>query len=457
MKKVILSVGMWIMSFVCSQPAWADEASQLDNLQKQIEQMQQNYESRINELQTQVNELKEAQKTSTSSMEEVEEKVERVEEKTAGLTYEGRYEGAFEKGGLVAHDVAGFGDVTVGGYMDIEFENFQKTTSTFDQHRFVINIGAELGERLRFYSEYEIEHGGTDAQGVGESKIEQAWVDFLAWKPLNFRAGELLVPFGRFNMYHDSDLQDLVERPLMARRVIPATWTESGAGFHGEFNPRLGSYEDLNIGYEAYFINGLNSGVSDSGFRSARGSIETDNNNNKAIVSRWVLSPSIGHELGLSGYAGDFTSEDDNILGGGVDFLTTWGPLEVLGDYAMFSVGDPTNERGVVTDTADNLRGGYLQANYHFWFDALSDTVLGRSFENPTFTLVGRFDWADLDDDSDTATSKDNQEHRWTLGLNYRPVESWVFKLEYQNNTTSKESLERGDNEGFLAGVAMGF
>jgi hypothetical protein len=36
-------------------------------------------------------------------------------------------------------------------------------------------------------------------------------------------------------------------------------------------------------------------------------------------------------------------------------------------------------------------------------------------------------------------------------------VESWVLKLEYQNNFSRNETLERGNNEGFIASVAMGF
>ena len=83
-------------------------------------------------------------------------------------------------------------------------------------------------------------------------------------------------------------------------------------------------------------INGLNTGFSDTGLRGARGSLQTDNNNDKAIVGRVVASPQLGHEIGISGYYGDINGHDDNIGGMGVDFLNTWGPLEVLGEYAFF-------------------------------------------------------------------------------------------------------------------------
>lgn len=447
----LLAGGGFVLTLMACPAGLAQTASDLEALRIEIKQMREQYESQISQLQTEVRELKQSRDLGVSQPAgTADQKGDKAGEPV--IKYVGRQEGPFQKGGLLLKNPSGFGQVSVGGYADIELENFQKAHSTFDQHRWIINIGAELGERLKFYSEYEIEHGGPDASGGGEAHVEQAWMDYLIHEMINLRAGALLVPFGRYNLYHDSDLQDLTDRPILARRVIPTTWTESGAGLHGRFNPRIGSYEDLEIGYEMYFINGFNSAFSDTGLRGARGSIESDNNNAKSLVGRIVASPAIGHELGLSGYWGDYNGEDDDLKGLGIDFLTTWGPWEFLGEWALFSADD-----SAAGDVADTLQGMYLQANYHFWFDFLNNTFLGKSFENPTFTLVGRFDWAEIDDDSDTAVNLANREGRWTLGINYRPVESWVLKLEYQNNFNRGETLERGDKEGFIASIAMGF
>lgn len=430
------------------------QANEMDDLRKEMKDLRMDYEAKIQTLMERVEGLSKSQKTQIDEMES------KVDKKLAGIDidYVGRYDGAFEKGGLIVRDHSGFGAVTVGGYVDIEFENFQKKTSTFDQHRWIINIGAELGERLKFYSEYEIEHGGPDASGGGEAKVEQAFIDFLIHDAINLRAGALLVPFGRYNLYHDSDLQDLTDRPLVNRDIIPTTWTESGAGIYGEFNPTIGEYEDLQLGYELYFINGLDGGFSDTGLRGARGSIETDNNNNKAMVARIVASPALGHEIGISGYYGDYDGHDNNLAGIGVDFFTSWGPLELVGEWAWFHASESPAFATLAGsgNVANNFSGFYVQANYHFWFDFLNDTFLGRSFENPTFTFVNRFGYAHIEDDFDVGTA-DNKEHRYTVGINYRPVESWVLKLEYQNNHSSVEKLERGNDEGIIASIAMGF
>jgi len=423
---------------------WSAGADELADLKRELDSMRKDYEVKIARLESKIDTLGNQQNG-------IEPSPPLTEQKKPAVEYVGRYEGPFQKGGLLINNPFGFGSVSVGGYMDIEFENFQNTDSSFDQHRWIINIGAEVHDRLRFYSEYEIEHGGPDASGDGEAKVEQAWLDYLITDAINIRAGALLIPFGRYNLYHDSDLQDLTDRPLVARRIIPTTWTESGAGLHGMFNPVLGSYEDLELGYELYFVNGLNDGFSDSGLRDAVGSLGSDNNNSKAVTGRLSISPALGHELGLSGYWGDYDDMSNDISGGAVDWFSTWGPVEIVGEYASFDADKPAGE-----DIADDFSGYYVQANYHFWPAFLNDTFLGKDFENPTFTLVGRYGRSEIDDDSDEDVG-DNQEERFTLGFNYRPVESWVFKTEYQWNKTDNETLEHGDNNGFAASMTIGF
>ena len=443
MKKIVSMIMVVILLASFSGIAGASE---VDDLRKELQELRADYESRIQKLETQIDTMNKSQ----------EESVARIEKKIGekiGLEYVGRYVGPFKKGGLLIRNPSGFGNVSVGGYADIDFENFENTNSTFDQHRWVINIGAELEERLRFYSEYEIEHGGPNAQntGQGEAKVEQAWIDYLINTPINFRAGALLVPFGRYNLYHDSDLQELTERPIVARDIIPTTWTESGAGLYGEFNPIIGNYEDLQVGYEAYVINGLDNGFSDTGMGGARGSISSDNNHSKALVGRLVLSPKLGHEIGLSGYMGRYNTAGDSIRGGAIDWLSTWGALDIVGEYAYFDVDEPID-----SDVANYFKGYRIEADYHFWPEFLNNTFLGKGFDEPALTLVGRYGSGKIDDDSDAGTG-DNEENRFTLGLNYRPVPSWVFKTEYQWNSTKNENLERGDNNGFMTSIAMGF
>lgn len=444
--------------------AFADE---LGDLKLQIQQLRQDYETQIQKLQERVDELSKKQEESRGELEK------KIEEKTISAEYLGRYEGPFGKGGLLIKNPSGFGNVSVGGYADIEFENFENSNSTFDQARFILNLGAIPHERLLFYSEYEIEHGGPHASDVGEAKVEQAWVSYLINDIINLRGGIVLVPFGKFNLLHDSDIQDLTERPIVARRLAAATWMEAGFGAFGEFavgetlNWKM--LPDAYLNYEGYIINGLDEDISDTGMRNAKGAIESDANNNKAFVGRLGFGLNRNLELGLSSYFGKYgrsgsatRNGKDDLAGIGADVNFKRGPFELVGDFAYFDFEDGA----LVDDDNDNataalsapkyMRGFYIEPRFHFWPSFLNNTFLGRGFKDPKFTLVSRYDWVNIGDDGDAGNGS-NKESRFTLGLNYRPIESWVFKLEYQWNSADNEVLERGDKDGVMASMAIGF
>ena len=449
--------------------AFADE---MGDLKQQIKELRQDYETRIQGLQQKIEELSQKQ---DASQVEIEEKFEKkIEESSISLDYVGRYEGPFGKGGLLIKNPSGFGNVSVGGYADIEFENFENSNSTFDQARFILNIGAQPHERLLFYSEYEIEHGGPNAPGGGgEAKVEQAWASYLINDMLNLRGGIVLMPFGKFNLLHDSDIQDLTERPLVSRRIMPSTWMESGFGAFGELPIgealKWNFLPDSYLNYEGYVVNGLDEDISDTGTRNAKGHLSVDANNNKALVGRIGLGLNRNLELGVSGYAGKYgrsgsstRNGKDDLIGLSSDINFKRGPFELVGDFAYFDfedgalVDDDTTDSTAAVSAPKYMRGFYLEPRFHFWPKFLNNTFLGRGFKDPKLTLLGRYDWVDIADDGD-AGSGNNKEKRYTLGINYRPIESWVFKLEYQRNSSSNEVLERGDKDGIMASMAIGF
>lgn len=456
MRKVSLFLGVFLLTVFLSTPA---KAETIEDIKVMMEAMKRDYETRIEGLEAKIEALGARQQQDSAKLEEVTIKHEeqaavieqKIETKSLDVEYVGRGKAPVGKGGLVIGNPFGFGNVSIGGYADVEYGDFENTDASFTQHRWVINIGAFPNERLRFNSELEIEYGGPNVPNAdGEVKVEQAYMDYLINDKINVRAGALLVPFGRYNLYHDSDLQNLTERPIMARDIIPTTWTEAGAGIFGGFNPALGSYEDLDLNYELYVVNGLDTGFSDTGLGGARSSLKTDNNDDKAFAGRLAVSPWLNQEFGVSGYWGEYDTSGNAIAAVGFDSLLTIGPLEWINEYAYFDIGEGS------TDVANFFQGAYSQLNYDFWPEFLNDSFLGRGFKDPKLTLIGRYDWGLISDDSD-ASLGNNEENRWTSGLNYRPVDNFVFKLEYQWNQTTNEALERGDNNGFLASMAIGF
>src|SRR2546427_13130033 len=73
-------------------------------------------------------------------------------------------------------------------------------------------------------------------------------------EPINFRAGIVLLPVGKFTLLHDSALNDLSDRPLVATAINPSTLSDTRAGFYGTFYPTRLSKLD----YELYATQGFN-------------------------------------------------------------------------------------------------------------------------------------------------------------------------------------------------------
>ena len=350
------------------------------------------------------------------------------------------------------------GGAAVGGYVDLEFaRDYDANTTTFTQHRVIPFIFAEISDRLHFGTELEFEYGGPNAGATddGEMKVEFAAFDLNIAKGFNFRAGALLSPLGKFNLIHDSPVNDLTDRPLVDNRLIPTTLTEAGVGFWGQAFPSTGTV----LTYEAYIVNGFNNRLieyeadapgaltASYNVRGARGSMLSDNNTAKSLVARLAFAPTLGVELGASVHAGRYGDAGSGGLTiAALDLVVTHGRWELLGEVGHAGwTRDDVNERaraeavylaatpgGAGFDAAyaavrrvDAQRGGYAQVNFHF-----GRGVLG--FANSTFTGIVRADHLDLDTD----TAGDLQQ-RLTLGLNWRPVEQAAIKFDYQWNWTT--------------------
>ncbi|GKS57409.1 hypothetical protein YTPLAS18_09360 [Nitrospira sp.] len=359
----------------------------------------------------------------------------------------------------------------VGGYADIQYRTQKNavletggfgngTTNGFDQQRFVPFIYADITEHVKFASELEIEHGiREDATQGAEIGLEFAMIDYLVNEPFNIRAGIVLIPIGKFNLLHDSPLNDLTDRPLVDRFVIPTTMAETGAGFYGTFYPGRTSKLD----YEFYVTTGpcgfntdgsprMNeeSGTRNSRQRKCPSDDGLDINNGKAVSGRLAFSPWLGAEVGGSGYFGNGSATSYNPLSiMAVDWTFQRGPFELIGEAAWayargnsraitgntFGAAPGTLLTGVNTLNPNaappqRMAGFYIQGNYHFMPKFLANWSPKRFGEGSTFTAVIRYDRVNLNMDN-RGESEGNLE-QISFGLNYRPIEDAVFKISYQ-------------------------
>ncbi|MDA2911751.1 hypothetical protein MYX04_12590 [Nitrospiraceae bacterium AH_259_D15_M11_P09] len=325
----------------------------------------------------------------------------------------------------------------LGGYMDFEVTDCNGNARDcsegleFDQVRFIPFIYSNITERIQVAAEIEIEHGGPqNNQKDGDIKIEFATFDYLIEDWVNFRAGIILSPLGRFNLLHDSPLNDLTLRPMVSRLIIPSTLSESGLGLYGTFYPTRLSKVD----YEFYLVQGFTDATLFSeaeGLRKSKGSQKTDNNENKAILSRVAFSPFLGVELGGSIHHGkwDALSNKDLTITA-LDWTLQRGPFEIIGESAWASIegGSPTPS---ATVPPARMTGFYVQGNYHFMPEFLKRVAPTHFTDASTFTGVVRYGEVDTNTQSDTNRS---DLKRLTLGLNFRPIEDTVFKLSYTFN-----------------------
>lgn len=409
----------------------------------------------------------------------LEEEVARLRGEAARTSIPGRAGRYYEKGaagpggGVYAKPfLARAGrDTYLGGYVDLEYFDTQEDAATKGAdrtlrfHRLIPYIYSDVSENVKFATEIEIEDGDTK-QG-GYLSAEFAFIDWMWTDRINLRAGVILDPLGRFNLVHDSPINDLTERPLVSQTVLPSTFREAGFGFWG--NLAGGDGEGVQVDYEAYLTTGfkglLDSGIAridtTKGLADARphknvGTVAfRDINNDMAFVGRLPVSPVLGVEFAPSAHIGKYDESGDNGLAvyafdwtvDGKAISPALSALEFLGEYGYADIhrDDFAKASGIPSD----LWGFYLQANLHLWpgfFAGLQRR--GIVSDGAHLTLATRWDYVDL---------AHQERDRLTVGLNLRPNEHrTVFKFDYQWNGEGGRAVET-DNDAFVASVATYF
>ena len=329
-----------------------------------------------------------------------------------------------------------FGSGTaVGGYVDLEFRHsLSDRVAAFDQRRLVPFLFAEITDRLHFGTEIEFEHGPAlenadgEAEGAGEIKIEFATIDYQFREALNLRGGVLLSPLGRFNLTHDSPVNELTDRPLVALQVIPTTLSEAGLGFFGTLYPSERSL----LSYEAYAVNGFDAvlGEPEEGrlpIRDASGKRGDVANAPINFVGRMAFSPFLGLEVGASAHVGPYGGYGDarpsprsthNASIWALDATLNRGPVDILGEYARLNVSLSDAARAL--GTAPGREGLYVQGNLHFGQGWLPPAATS------SFTAAVRYDFVNYQLGGGTT----DRQRALTLGVNWRPVADAAFKTD---------------------------
>jgi hypothetical protein len=355
--------------------------------------------------------------------------------------------------------------VAIGGYGDFQFRTPSLNeradgggASTFQSTRFVLGVAAVLSQKQNITLNSEIEY----ELGTSEIDLEQAFISWRVRPEFDFRAGIIVPPIGRFNTYHDSNLNILTLRPLINQYIVPTAYRDAGLGVRGVF--RLA--HEMKLSYEADVVNGFQATNADGkatpfsriyGQSSAAEPISIAfqaKRNSKAVAGRLGFSPILGLEFGVSTYAGTFTNQDDPKKSATIVFFDASyqrGPFVLNGEYGRSNIvgagiarqsapppsvnpNDPLSIAALgnyVAQTSPGQDGFYVESGYKFFRGIFRNR---EKFDEGAYLMpVVRFEAVRRDR---TLSDFYLNESRSTLGLNVAPSPSVIFKLNYGFNHT---------------------
>ena len=318
---------------------------------------------------------------------------------------------------------------TIGGYGELHLNTGDK--DQIDFHRWVLFLNHRFNDRIKFFSEFELEHSLSGNGKPGEVELEQAYIEFDLDQGLSANAGVYLLPLGLLNETHEPNTFYGVERNNVEKNIIPTTWWEGGASVSKNFDSGLGFDFGVHSGLDV-----PTAGSKAFSIRSGRQKVA------EADATNWAASARVryagGNGLSVSGFA-NFQSDiasgsaEDNsalLLGAAAQYNSGGFGLRALVshweiDGASFEAAD-----------ADSQWGYFVEPSYRWSFENGSSVgVFGR---------YSSYEYA-------SGTRKEVDEY--TVGVNYWPIDNVVIKADY--NVLKEDG--KTDNNTLNFGVGYSF
>jgi hypothetical protein len=317
----------------------------------------------------------------------------------------------------------------IGGYGELHYNNLD-SKKEIDFHRFVLFFGHQFNDRLRFWSELELEHTVSGDDRNGDVQLEQAYVEYDLTANQHVKGGIFLLPVGILNQTHEPPTFYGVERNPVERNIIPTTWWAGGIELNGEIAPGWSYDIGVHEGLET-------SAGSNYAVRSGRQKTSEANANDLASTGRikWTGMPGI--ELAATvQYQSDVTQGEDPDAGHAWLFEThadiRRGPFGLRALYARWDLdGD-----GPKTVGADEQEGFYIEPSYRI---------------TPKWGVFARYNqWDNQAGDGNS----DSEKKQVNTGVNFWPHPDVVLKADLQQQ--DNEGNSKNDN-GWNLGVGYQF
>jgi len=371
----------------------------------------------IQQQQDEIKQLKEEQGKTAEAVEEADKKVEATADAIE------------ESGGSLPKSLEWATTLSIGGYGEHHYNNFQESDDAIDAHRFVLFIGREFTDTVRFFSELELEHSLAGDGKPGEVELEQAYIEWDYAKGHSLVSGLYLIPVGILNETHEPNTFYGVERNLVEKNIIPTTWWETGVMFRGELAPGLS--------YDFAIHSGLEDG--ELSIRSGRQKSAQAIANDFAYTGRIKYSGVPGLEIAATiQYQEDITQGlADEMSTGGDESSATLFETHFIYDTGAFALRALYAQWEVDGDFAESLGrdeqlGWYIEPSY-------------RPIEQ-----LGIFvRYSEWDNTAGLMASEANEVIDY--GVNFWLTPEVVFKLDYQ------DASDYNDNDSINLGIGWAF
>ncbi len=352
----------------------------------------------------------------------------RVEETEARVDATGDYVET-----LAAADT-GANKTSIGAYGELHYNSISSDAGDSDEidfHRFVLFFGHEFTDRVRFFSEFELEHSLAGDGAPGEVELEQAYAEYALTDNTFAKTGLFLLPLGILNETHEPTTFYGVERNEVESIILPSTWWEAGAGMNG----RLGN----GFSWDAALHSGLAMPTSDgNAFRVRSGRQKVA----EAIASDWAYTMRLkytgmrGLELAAS-Y--QYQADPSQVAGDGLDKgqLFTAHAIFQRGWFGLRALYAGWNFEGFAVEAAgaDKQDGWYIEPSLRF---------------SDNWGVYARYQDVDAARDQDKFTQSE-------FGINYWPVPGVVLKMDYRMRDHSLPELAVRDFDSFGLGFGYNF
>ncbi len=327
--------------------------------------------------------------------------------------------------------------VSVGGYVEAHYqylgENGISEGHSFAIPRMTLFVASSIHRKIRFLSELEFE------DGTKEISIEFAALDFNFHPMVNLRGGVVMNPIGAFNQNHDGPKWEFVNRPVAMTQMLPATWSNVGAGMYGRQYIRQWAF-----GYEIYLTNGFNDAIVANNLnrtslpaaKANRERFEESSNGKLLLTAKTAVRYAKVGEIGVSYMGGVYNKFQDDGLRlddqrrvdvWAIDFNTTLPVLKtyIVGEYAFVKVDVPPQYG---QQFGDRQAGGFVD---------IVQPVVRRDlfgFRQAVVNVAVRLERVDWNKAKfvETGSSIGDEFTAIVPGISFRPTQQSVIRLNYR-------------------------